>query len=105
MAGLSRKFVGTVSIEVAEATALLNGLHLAIESGFSRLLVESDALNIINYLSLPDPPLSEVGLIISDILICLLESMLSFLLFLGWLILLPTLWLDLVFLFRMFVFG
>ncbi|KAL5755186.1 hypothetical protein ACOSP7_023406 [Xanthoceras sorbifolium] len=32
MAGLSRKFVGTVSIEVAEATALLNGLHLAIES-------------------------------------------------------------------------
>ncbi|KAL5861780.1 hypothetical protein ACOSQ4_003076 [Xanthoceras sorbifolium] len=39
MAGLSRKLVGSVSIEVAEAAAILNGLHLALQSGFSRLLV------------------------------------------------------------------
>ncbi|KAL5756472.1 hypothetical protein ACOSQ2_021218 [Xanthoceras sorbifolium] len=68
MAGLSQKLVGSVSIEVAEAAAILNGLHLAIHLRFSRLLVESDALNIVNYINHRDPPLSEVGLIISDIL-------------------------------------
>ncbi|KAL5798041.1 hypothetical protein ACOSQ2_002861 [Xanthoceras sorbifolium] len=68
MAGLSRKLVGSVSIEVAEAAAILNGLHLALQSGFSRLLVESDSSTVINYILRHDPPRSEVGLIISDIL-------------------------------------
>ncbi|KAL5778263.1 hypothetical protein ACOSP7_011189 [Xanthoceras sorbifolium] len=68
MAGLSRKLVGSVSIEIAEAFAILNGLHLTIESGFSRIQVESDALNVINYLIRRCPPKSKVGLIIIDIL-------------------------------------
>ncbi|KAL5784349.1 hypothetical protein ACOSQ2_006741 [Xanthoceras sorbifolium] len=68
MAELSRKFVGLVSIEVAEAAAILNSLHLALQSGFSRLLVESDAFNVVNYILSRDPPRTEVGLIISDIL-------------------------------------
>ncbi|KAL5784703.1 hypothetical protein ACOSQ2_007095 [Xanthoceras sorbifolium] len=61
MAGLSRKLSGLVSIEIAEAAAILNGLHLAIEFGFTRLLVESDALTVINCLSLNHPPRSEIG--------------------------------------------
>ncbi|KAL5811377.1 hypothetical protein ACOSQ3_028113 [Xanthoceras sorbifolium] len=72
MAGLSRKLYGLVSVEVAEALAILNGIHLAIESGFNHLLVESDALNVINYIKSRSPPLSEVGLVIADIFsICL----------------------------------
>ncbi|KAL5777268.1 hypothetical protein ACOSP7_010194 [Xanthoceras sorbifolium] len=67
MAGLSRKLSSSVSIKVAEAAAILNGLHLAIESRFTRLLVESDALNVINCLSLNHPPRSEFGLIVADI--------------------------------------
>ncbi|KAL5800870.1 hypothetical protein ACOSQ3_032502 [Xanthoceras sorbifolium] len=68
MAGLSRKLFGSVSIEVAEASAILNGLHLAIDSGFTYLLVESNALNVINFLIEKKPPNSEVGLVIVDIL-------------------------------------
>ncbi|KAL5812772.1 hypothetical protein ACOSQ3_027722 [Xanthoceras sorbifolium] len=69
MAGLSRKLVGSISIEVAEATVLLNGIHLAFESGFKRLVVESDAKNLVSYISSNSPHQSEVGLIISDILV------------------------------------
>ncbi|KAL5832280.1 hypothetical protein ACOSQ4_017634 [Xanthoceras sorbifolium] len=68
MAGLSRKRFRSVSIEVAEASAILNGLHLAIDSGFTHLLVESDALNVINFLIEKKPPNYEVGLVIVDIL-------------------------------------
>ncbi|KAL5758198.1 hypothetical protein ACOSP7_020809 [Xanthoceras sorbifolium] len=68
IAGLSRKLVGSVSIEIAEASAILNGLHLAIKSSFSCIQVESDALNVINYLIRHYPPKSEVGIIIIDIL-------------------------------------
>ncbi|KAL5747798.1 hypothetical protein ACOSQ2_025095 [Xanthoceras sorbifolium] len=68
MAGLSGKLISSISIEMAEASAILNGLHLAIESAFSRLIVESGALSIIKYLSSPIAPHSEVGLIIADII-------------------------------------
>ncbi|KAL5806382.1 hypothetical protein ACOSQ4_029115 [Xanthoceras sorbifolium] len=68
MAGLSHKLVGSVSVEIAEASAILNSLHLAIESGFSLIQIESDALNVINYLIRRCPPKSEVGFIIIDIL-------------------------------------
>ncbi|KAL5779658.1 hypothetical protein ACOSQ2_010395 [Xanthoceras sorbifolium] len=67
LAGLSRKLVGLVSIEVVEASTILNGIHLAIESGFNHFMVESDALNVIKYINSRSPPLSEVGLIIADI--------------------------------------
>ncbi|KAL5819558.1 hypothetical protein ACOSQ3_023495 [Xanthoceras sorbifolium] len=67
MAGLSRKLVVLVSIEVAEASTILNGIHLAIEFNFNHLVVESNALNVINYIKSRSPPLSEVGLVIADI--------------------------------------
>ncbi|KAL5737201.1 hypothetical protein ACOSQ2_031989 [Xanthoceras sorbifolium] len=50
MAGLSHKLVGNVSVEIAEAMAILNGLHLAIESGFNNMILESDSLNVVNYI-------------------------------------------------------
>ncbi|KAL5750231.1 hypothetical protein ACOSP7_024834 [Xanthoceras sorbifolium] len=45
MADLSRKLVGSVSIEVAEVAAILNVLHLAIQLGFFRLII-SDILSL-----------------------------------------------------------
>ncbi|KAL5776851.1 hypothetical protein ACOSP7_009777 [Xanthoceras sorbifolium] len=68
MAGLSRKLIGLVLIEIAEAAAILNRLHLTIESSFSHLLVEPDALNVINFIIEGSLPKSKVGLTISDIL-------------------------------------
>ncbi|KAL5817864.1 hypothetical protein ACOSQ3_026242 [Xanthoceras sorbifolium] len=53
---------------VAEVSAILNGLHFTIEFGFSHLLVESDALNVITYLVQEKLPNSEVGLVVADIL-------------------------------------
>ncbi|KAL5750066.1 hypothetical protein ACOSP7_024669 [Xanthoceras sorbifolium] len=50
MADLSRKLIGLVSIEAAEAFAISNGLYLAFESSFSWLQVESGTLNVINYI-------------------------------------------------------
>ncbi|KAL5834011.1 hypothetical protein ACOSQ3_017685 [Xanthoceras sorbifolium] len=78
MAGLSRKRFGSVSIEVTEASAILNGFHLAIDSGFTHLLVESDALNVINFLIEKKPPNSEVGLVIVDILAICNSAMVFF---------------------------
>ncbi|KAL5748652.1 hypothetical protein ACOSQ2_025949 [Xanthoceras sorbifolium] len=78
MAGLSHKLVRSVSIEIAEASAILIGLHLAIESGFSHLLVESDALNIIFYLVQEKPSNSEVGLVVADILSFCSRAVVSF---------------------------
>ncbi|KAL5800319.1 hypothetical protein ACOSQ4_033203 [Xanthoceras sorbifolium] len=69
MVGLSRKLVGNVSVEIAEATTILNGLHLPIESSFNNLILESDSLNVINYILSGTPPLSEVSLIVADILL------------------------------------
>ncbi|KAL5854188.1 hypothetical protein ACOSQ4_003990 [Xanthoceras sorbifolium] len=68
MAGLLCKLVGSVSIEVAETAAILNGILLAIESGFTRLLVEYDALNVVSYIKQSFSPLSKVDLVISDII-------------------------------------
>ncbi|KAL5825608.1 hypothetical protein ACOSQ3_021671 [Xanthoceras sorbifolium] len=52
---------------LAEATAVLHGIRLAIDTGFSPLLVESDALGVINVLRTGSIPCSDLGLIISDI--------------------------------------
>ncbi|KAL5771067.1 hypothetical protein ACOSP7_015221 [Xanthoceras sorbifolium] len=68
MAGLSQKLVGSVSIEIAEAVAILNGLQLAINSGFTHIIDESDAFNVVNFITQACPLKYEVGLIILDIL-------------------------------------
>ncbi|KAL5808584.1 hypothetical protein ACOSQ3_029275 [Xanthoceras sorbifolium] len=79
MAGLSHKLVGSISVEIAKASAILNGLHLAIESGFLLIQIESDALNVINYLIRLSLSKSKVGLIIIDILSLCDRACVSFL--------------------------
>ncbi|KAL5758066.1 hypothetical protein ACOSP7_020677 [Xanthoceras sorbifolium] len=78
MVGLSCKLVGSVLIEVVEASAILNGPQLVIESRFSHLLVESDALNIITYFVQEKPHNSEVGLVVADILSLCNRAIVSF---------------------------
>ncbi|KAL5767821.1 hypothetical protein ACOSQ2_014604 [Xanthoceras sorbifolium] len=63
----SLKLSGFYSPVVAEAVAILHGVRLAFDSGLSLLLVESDALGVINVLKGSVVPSSDLGLIISDI--------------------------------------
>ncbi|KAL5822912.1 hypothetical protein ACOSQ3_020836 [Xanthoceras sorbifolium] len=64
---------------LAEATAVLHGIRLAIDSGFSPMLVESDALGVINVLKEGVIPCSNLDLIVSDIFqLCFCSSVLSF---------------------------
>ncbi|KAL5831728.1 hypothetical protein ACOSQ4_017082 [Xanthoceras sorbifolium] len=52
---------------LAKAMAVLHGIRLAIDSGFSPILVESDALGVINVLRDGVIPSSYLGLIVLDI--------------------------------------
>ncbi|KAL5757849.1 hypothetical protein ACOSP7_020460 [Xanthoceras sorbifolium] len=52
---------------LAEAVAILHGVRLALDLGLSHLLVESDAMGVINVLKGGVAPSSDLGLIISDI--------------------------------------
>ncbi|KAL5750273.1 hypothetical protein ACOSP7_024876 [Xanthoceras sorbifolium] len=52
---------------LVEATTVLHGIRLAINSGSSPLLVESDALGVINVLKGGVIPCSDLELIVSDI--------------------------------------
>ncbi|KAL5826311.1 hypothetical protein ACOSQ4_018108 [Xanthoceras sorbifolium] len=52
---------------VAEAKAILLGLSVAIEGGFSFLLIKSDYAAVIQLLSESKLPISTVGLVINDI--------------------------------------
>ncbi|KAL5782119.1 hypothetical protein ACOSP7_007148 [Xanthoceras sorbifolium] len=64
---------------LAEAMAVLHSIRLAIDSGFSHILVESDALDMINILRDGVIPSSDLGLIVLDIFqFCLCSSVISF---------------------------
>ncbi|KAL5822818.1 hypothetical protein ACOSQ3_020723 [Xanthoceras sorbifolium] len=52
---------------LAEVVAILHGVRLALDSGLSHLLVESDVVGVINVLKGGVAPSSDLGLIISDI--------------------------------------
>ncbi|KAL5740096.1 hypothetical protein ACOSP7_028979 [Xanthoceras sorbifolium] len=52
---------------VLEAFALKRGLELALEAGFSRILVESDSSTLVKAVNSVTFPLSKVGNIIMDI--------------------------------------
>ncbi|KAL5753363.1 hypothetical protein ACOSQ2_023870 [Xanthoceras sorbifolium] len=54
--------------EIAEATAILRGIQLALDAGLHPFVVESDNLNVVNLILAKEPPRSEIGLVISDIL-------------------------------------
>ncbi|KAL5854354.1 hypothetical protein ACOSQ4_004156 [Xanthoceras sorbifolium] len=63
----SLKLLAFYSPMLAEAVAILHGVQLAFDSGLSPLLVESDALGVINVLKGGVVPSSDLVLIISDI--------------------------------------
>ncbi|KAL5827457.1 hypothetical protein ACOSQ4_019254 [Xanthoceras sorbifolium] len=56
-----------VSPLVAEAMAILRGIQFASEMGISPIMVESDSLSVINIITSHAFPLSDVGVVISDI--------------------------------------
>ncbi|KAL5804999.1 hypothetical protein ACOSQ3_031799 [Xanthoceras sorbifolium] len=58
---------GLLSPIVVEAKAILFGLSTAFAGGFSAVVVESDCASVIKMLSDGSQPLSEVGVVISDI--------------------------------------
>ncbi|KAL5823166.1 hypothetical protein ACOSQ4_021066 [Xanthoceras sorbifolium] len=63
----SIKLVGHFNPLLAEALAICHGLQMALESGFTSLLVESDALGVINAINSHVVGSSDLGLILSDI--------------------------------------
>ncbi|KAL5760363.1 hypothetical protein ACOSQ2_019201 [Xanthoceras sorbifolium] len=67
VAAAAECFDGLVEVEVAEAKAVLLGLHLATEDDFSEVEVESDALNIIKLISSEISSKCEVESLIHDI--------------------------------------
>ena len=59
--------LGTASVLIAEATALRNGLHAAVDAGFCRILIESDSQILIQaILGVIQPPW-EIQVLIHDI--------------------------------------
>ncbi|KAK2665436.1 hypothetical protein Ddye_004010 [Dipteronia dyeriana] len=59
------------SPQLAEAIAILSGLIFMHDSGLLPCAVESDAQVIVNFINLGATPLSEVGLVIHDIILFL----------------------------------
>ncbi|KAL5843583.1 hypothetical protein ACOSQ4_009541 [Xanthoceras sorbifolium] len=62
-----RIFAGSVSIEIAEARAILEGLHPAADRNFFPFYIESDALNVINLSKSVSFSFGEVDNLIFDI--------------------------------------
>lgn len=59
--------IGERSTIMAEAVAILEGLHLAMDMGIQKVELEIDLLVLINYLSSLELPISHVGSSISGI--------------------------------------
>ncbi|KAK3230042.1 hypothetical protein Dsin_001923 [Dipteronia sinensis] len=53
---------------IAEATAILRGVQLALEAGFWHCIIESNAQVIVNLINSQSSVSSDVGLIVTDIL-------------------------------------
>ncbi|KAL5734834.1 hypothetical protein ACOSP7_032695 [Xanthoceras sorbifolium] len=59
--------VGLLALKVAETKAILFGLSAAIEGGITSMIIEYDCAPVIKMLNDGSEPLSEIGVIISDI--------------------------------------
>ncbi|KAK3200721.1 hypothetical protein Dsin_024136 [Dipteronia sinensis] len=68
LASSAQRVLAGFSIESAEAMAVCKGLLFAEDSGLLPVLVETDALVVVNFIKSGRAPLSDVGLIIDDIL-------------------------------------
>ncbi|KAI9194946.1 hypothetical protein LWI28_010344 [Acer negundo] len=67
MAASSPKMVATFPLHIAEATAILYGIQLAINSGLNPVTVESDAAAVVDWINGDIDLLSKVGTIFLDI--------------------------------------
>lgn len=67
MAGMSAKGPYMNSSEEAEVLACRKSIEFSMESGFSRLIIEGDSLNVIRAISTPAANSSLLGHIIEDI--------------------------------------
>ena len=52
---------------MSEAIAILRGIQLALDSGLSPCMIESDVEVVVKWINMKEPILSEIGNIISDI--------------------------------------
>ncbi|KAL5838434.1 hypothetical protein ACOSQ3_015603 [Xanthoceras sorbifolium] len=68
MAALVQSFPLLVSVEVAEAMAILRGIQLASKLGVLPIDVEYDASSMVSMIIAESPSLSDVELVIADIL-------------------------------------
>ncbi|KAL5742092.1 hypothetical protein ACOSP7_028824 [Xanthoceras sorbifolium] len=59
-----QRFRGCFSPQVAEALAMLRGLHFALELGINPCIVESDASNVVELVNGHKVSLSEISLIV-----------------------------------------
>ncbi|KAK2646527.1 hypothetical protein Ddye_021722 [Dipteronia dyeriana] len=72
LASCSLPVVAVVSPDVTEATAILRGFIFTKESGLLPCVMESDAQVVVNMINSKNAPLSDIGIIIRDI-ICFLN--------------------------------
>ncbi|KAK4833742.1 hypothetical protein QYF36_010425 [Acer negundo] len=53
---------------VAEATAVLRGINLAIETGLVLFVIETDAVDVVNLIHVDEANMADVGLVIGEII-------------------------------------
>ncbi|KAK1571845.1 hypothetical protein Q3G72_023991 [Acer saccharum] len=68
LASFCRNVKANYQPQIAEALAILDGLRLVVSRNWLRVVMESDALVVVQAITLKVPPSSEVGVVISDIL-------------------------------------
>ncbi|KAK2639502.1 hypothetical protein Ddye_027297 [Dipteronia dyeriana] len=68
MASGAQRVMGGYSVPIAEAIAILKGMQFACNSGLNPCIFESDAHEVVYIINSRVSPLSEIGLIISDIM-------------------------------------
>ncbi|KAK3183220.1 hypothetical protein Dsin_030506 [Dipteronia sinensis] len=72
-AGSIQRIEARYSASVAEALAILRGISFAIYCGYDHLIIESDALGVVNMINLGTEISADIGVIIEDIR-CLLQN-------------------------------
>ncbi|KAK0577517.1 hypothetical protein LWI29_034297 [Acer saccharum] len=71
MAASSQRVMATFSAQVAEAGAILHGLHLAREAGLYPCMVDSDAEVVVGWINSKSSYCSEIGTVLNDIRVLL----------------------------------
>ncbi|KAL5794121.1 hypothetical protein ACOSP7_002715 [Xanthoceras sorbifolium] len=69
MASCVKGFDSLYSPPIAEALAILRGITLAVETGLLPVCVESDAEFVVNLITSKATPISEIGVVIEEILL------------------------------------